>query len=52
MERPFVLISYAQSIDGSIATLDRRPLRISGPASMVFTHRLRSLFDAIMVGIG
>ncbi len=52
MERPFVLISYAQSIDGSIATLDRRPLRISGPGSMVFTHRLRSLFDAIMVGIG
>jgi len=51
-ERPFVLVSYAQSIDGSIATRDRRPLQISGPASMVFTHRLRSLFDAILVGIG
>ncbi len=50
-ERPFVLISYAQSIDGSIATRDRRPLQISGPASMLFTHRLRSLFDAILVGI-
>lgn len=51
MGRPFVLVSYAQSIDGSIATWDRRPLRISGPASMTFTHRLRSLFDAILVGI-
>jgi riboflavin-specific deaminase-like protein len=50
-ERPFVLISYAQSIDGSIATLDRRPLRISGTASMTLTHRLRSLFDGILVGI-
>lgn len=51
-DRPFVLISYAQSIDGSIATLDRRPIQLSGPASAVLTHRLRSLFDAILVGIG
>jgi riboflavin-specific deaminase-like protein len=51
MVRPFILISYAQSVDGSIATLDRRPLMISGPVSMVLTHRLRSLFDAILVGI-
>jgi len=51
MSRPFILISYAQSIDGSIATLDRRPLRISGTVSMVLTHRLRSLFDAILIGI-
>jgi 3,4-dihydroxy 2-butanone 4-phosphate synthase/GTP cyclohydrolase II len=51
IKRPFILISYAQSIDGSIATLDRRPLKISGPVSMVLTHRLRSLFDAILVGI-
>jgi riboflavin-specific deaminase-like protein len=51
MERPFILVSYAQSIDGSIATGDRRPLRLSGQASMQLTHRLRSLFDAILVGI-
>ncbi|MBI5589729.1 MAG: RibD family protein [Deltaproteobacteria bacterium] len=49
--RPFILISYAQSLDGSIATLDRRPLKISGSASLMLTHRLRSLFDAILVGI-
>lgn len=51
MRRPFVVISYAQSIDGSIATKDRRPLQISGQAAMVLTHTLRSLFDAILVGI-
>jgi len=51
MNRPFVTISYAQSIDGSIATKDRRPLKISGKSSMMMTHRLRSLFDAILVGI-
>lgn len=49
--RPFVTVSYAQSLDGSIATKDRRPLQISGRASMILTHRLRTLFDGIMVGI-
>ncbi len=49
--RPFVTVSYAQSIDGSIATRDRRPLRLSGEASMVLTHRLRAACDGILVGI-
>ena len=51
MSRPFVLVSYAQSIDGSIATKDRQPLKISGQNSMVLTHRLRSFFDGILIGI-
>jgi 3,4-dihydroxy 2-butanone 4-phosphate synthase/GTP cyclohydrolase II len=51
LERPFVTLSYAQSIDGSIATRRRRPLPISGPASMRMTHGLRALHDAILVGI-
>ena len=50
-ERPFVTLSYAQSIDGSIATRRRRPLPISGPASMRMTHGLRALHDAILIGI-
>jgi riboflavin-specific deaminase-like protein len=50
-ERPFILISYAQSIDGSIAEGDRRSLKISGPSAMLLTHQLRALFDAILVGI-
>ena len=50
--RPFVTLTYAQSLDGSIATPDRRPLSISGEESMGFTHRLRAAHDAILVGIG
>jgi riboflavin biosynthesis pyrimidine reductase len=49
--RPFTLVSYAQCLDGSIATIDRRPLAISGRASMTLTHRLRALFDGILIGI-
>lgn len=49
--RPFVTVSYAQSIDGSIASRHRRPLPISGPASMRMTHGLRALHDGILVGI-
>ena len=50
--RPFVTVSYAQSIDGSIASRTRQPIRLSGQLSMVLTHRLRARFDAILVGIG
>jgi GTP cyclohydrolase II len=49
--RPFVTVSYAQSIDGSIATRRRRPLPISGPGAMRMTHGLRALHDGILVGI-
>jgi 3,4-dihydroxy 2-butanone 4-phosphate synthase/GTP cyclohydrolase II len=49
--RPFIAISYAQSIDGSIATNHRRPLPISGRESLEMTHCLRSIFDGILVGI-
>jgi hypothetical protein len=49
--RPFTLVSYAQCLDGSIATIDRRPLAISGRASMMLTHRLRALFEGILIGI-
>jgi GTP cyclohydrolase II len=50
--RPAVTISYAQSLDGSIAAANGTPIRISGPASMAMTHRLRASHDAILVGIG
>jgi 3,4-dihydroxy 2-butanone 4-phosphate synthase/GTP cyclohydrolase II len=50
--RPFVTITYAQSLDGSIASPDGRPLPISGAESLAFTHRLRAAHDAILVGIG
>ncbi|MBC6907021.1 GTP cyclohydrolase [Saccharophagus sp. K07] len=50
--RPFVTLSYAQSLDGSIARSDRKPLILSGEESMRITHQLRSLHDGILVGIG
>ena len=51
LTRPYIAVSYAQSIDGSIATADRRPLAISGRESMRLTHQLRAIFDGILVGI-
>jgi GTP cyclohydrolase II len=50
--RPYVTLSYAQSIDGSIACRPGRPLALSCREAMVFTHTLRSIHDGILVGIG
>lgn len=50
--RPFVVLSYAQSVDGSIAGPRRERMRLSGPESMRLTHSIRSLCNAILVGIG
>ncbi|MCB0123506.1 MAG: GTP cyclohydrolase II, partial [Caldilineaceae bacterium] len=49
---PFVTLSYAQSLDGSIAAADGTPLRISGERAMTLTHMLRAAHDAILVGVG
>lgn len=51
-DRPYVTLSYAQSIDGSIAYRPGRPLALSCSESLAFTHYLRSAHDAILVGIG
>ncbi len=51
-ERPYVTLSYAQSLDGSITARRGEPLAISGPESLEMTHRLRAEHDAILVGIG
>jgi riboflavin-specific deaminase-like protein len=50
--RPFVVLSYAQSVDGSIAGRRREPIRLSGPESMRLTYSIRALCDTILVGIG
>jgi riboflavin-specific deaminase-like protein len=49
---PIVTLSYAQSLDGSIARERGKPLALSGPESMQLTHQLRAAHDAILVGIG
>ncbi|MGD8646255.1 MAG: RibD family protein [Desulfobacterales bacterium] len=50
--RPFITVSYAQSLDGSIATDKRHQIQISGAESMHLTHQLRACCQTIMVGIG
>ncbi|MBI5303695.1 MAG: dihydrofolate reductase family protein [Chloroflexi bacterium] len=50
--RPFVTLSFAQSLDGSIAAEPGKPLRLSCPEAMTRTHELRASHDAILVGIG
>ena len=51
-DRPFITVSYAQSIDGSIASRKREPMALSGPKSLVLTHQIRASCDCILVGIG
>lgn len=52
LDRPFVTLSYAQSLDGSITAQRGQPTAISGIESMRFTHQLRASHSAILVGIG
>ncbi|DAZ99677.1 TPA: hypothetical protein N0F65_001914, partial [Lagenidium giganteum] len=51
-ELPFLTLTYAQSIDGSIAAKQGIPTLISGAESMHMTHVLRTIHDAILVGVG
>ncbi|KAK4508849.1 uncharacterized protein ATC70_013472 [Mucor velutinosus] len=50
-DRPFITLTFAQSLDGKIAKQGQQVL-ISGKESMAMTHRLRTLHDGILVGIG
>ncbi|KAJ7786582.1 dihydrofolate reductase-like domain-containing protein [Mycena metata] len=50
--RPFVTLTFAQSLDGKIAGAGGKQLPLSGPESMLMTHWLRTLHDGILVGSG
>jgi 5-amino-6-(5-phosphoribosylamino)uracil reductase/diaminohydroxyphosphoribosylaminopyrimidine deaminase/5-amino-6-(5-phosphoribosylamino)uracil reductase len=50
--RPTVTVSYAQTLDGRLATASGSSRWISSPDSLLFTHRLRAEHDAIAVGAG
>ncbi len=50
--RPMVTLTYAQSLDGSIALRRDERLTLSGPETKLLTHRLRAAHDSILVGIG
>jgi riboflavin-specific deaminase-like protein len=50
--RPSVTVSYAQTLDGRLATSTGSSQWISAPQSLRFSHELRAEHDAIMVGVG
>ncbi len=52
INRPFVCLSYAQSLDGSIAAQPGQPSAISSSAALSMTHQLRAAHDCLLIGIG
>jgi len=50
--RPYVTLTFAQSIDAKIAGAGGKPLTISCEESMKMTHWMRTMHDGIMIGIG
>lgn len=47
-----VVAQIGQSLDGRIATASGHSKYINGPAGLAHLHRLRSLVDAVVVGVG
>ncbi len=50
-QRPFVIVKYAMSLDGKIATAGKESRGLTGQAWLRELHRLRSEVDAILVGV-
>jgi GTP cyclohydrolase II len=48
---PFVTLTYAQSLDGSIAVDSRAPFALSSKPALTLTHYLRAHHDALLVGV-
>ena len=49
--RPAVTLAFAQSLDGCITACKGSSTAISGDQSMLMTHQLRAMHNAILVGI-
>jgi 3,4-dihydroxy 2-butanone 4-phosphate synthase/GTP cyclohydrolase II len=49
---PFVTAAFAASSDGCLAAVRGRPTAISSPEALRVTHELRSMHDAVLVGVG
>ena len=48
--RPITLSHFAESLDGWIATISGDSKWIGSPGNLVHSHRMRALFDAVLVG--
>ena len=52
VRRPWITLKIAASLDGAVATADRKRTRITGEPARRFVSTLRSEHDAILVGAG
>jgi GTP cyclohydrolase II len=51
-DRPHVVLKYAQTVDGRIATASGDSKWISGEDERTISHALRAACDAVLVGVG
>ena len=49
---PFVILKYAMTLDGKIATYTGASRWVTGKAARAHVHRMRNRYHAIMVGVG
>ncbi len=50
--RPFVSLKFAETLDGKLATSARDSYFVTGQEAHTYSHYLRKIHDAILVGIG
>lgn len=51
MDKPFVFVNCAMSVDGKLSTRERKQVKISGPEDLSRVDLLRAGADAVLVGM-